>query len=57
MRLNVSLTRAVARFDIVNDATKSHFSIEKEKLEELNRQIHETFENPLEYIDRYSLYL
>ncbi len=27
--------------------------IEKEKLEELNRQIHETFENPLEYIDRY----
>lgn len=27
VRLNVSLTRAVARFDIVNDATKSHFTI------------------------------
>ena len=27
VRLNVSLTRAVARFDIVNDTTKSHFTI------------------------------
>ena len=27
VRLNVSLTRAVARFDIVNDAAKSHFTI------------------------------
>ena len=27
VRLNVPLTRAVARFDIVNDATKSHFTI------------------------------
>lgn len=27
VRLNVSLTRAVARFDIVNDATKSYFTI------------------------------
>ena len=27
VRLNVSLTRAVARFDIVNDATKPHFTI------------------------------
>ena len=27
VRLNVSLTRAVARFDVVNDASKSHFTI------------------------------
>ena len=27
VRLNVSLSRAVARFDVVNDATKSHFTI------------------------------
>ncbi len=27
VRLNISLTRAVARFDVVNDAVKSHFTI------------------------------
>lgn len=27
VRLNISLTRAVARFDVVNDASKSHFTI------------------------------
>lgn len=27
VRLNISLTRAVARFDVVNDAAKSHFTI------------------------------
>ena len=27
VRLNISLTRAVARFDVVNDAEKSHFTI------------------------------